>query len=82
MAHPKIDWVPASDAIYFLFRDAPVSHSVEYAPDIIIDLDENGVVVGLDVQNVTQLIRESVQTTFGLLKDDEQGVKKPQLVLA
>lgn len=78
MTSPQIEWAPASDTIYLLFRDVPVSYSVELAPDIIADLDSDNVVVGLDVQNVMKVLQEQGQSTLSApLKD-----KKLQLVPA
>ena len=38
--------------------DQPISHSFEMTPDIIIDLDKDNAVVGIDFQHVTELVKE------------------------
>ena len=48
-----------ADTLYVQFSEAAISHSVELHPDIILDVDENGTVVGIDFQNVSQLAAEA-----------------------
>lgn len=48
----------ASDSLYLQLTTAQISHSVELHPDIIIDVAEDGLVVGIDVQNVEALRSE------------------------
>lgn len=52
-----------SDSMYLHFTDKPISHSVEMSPDIIIDLDEDNGVVGIDVQHMSILFNEAVTPT-------------------
>lgn len=53
----------ASDSMYLHFSDRPIRRSVEMSPDIIIDLDEDDTVVGIDVQYVSAIIKETVAST-------------------
>ena len=46
------------DSLYIKLSDAAISHSAELHPDMIVDLAENGEVVGIDIQNATALARE------------------------
>lgn len=48
-----------ADTLYVQFSESAISHSVELHPDIILDVGENGAVVGIDIQNVSQLAAES-----------------------
>ena len=48
----------SSDSLYFQLTTAKISHSVELHPDIIIDVADDGQVVGIDVQNVEALRSE------------------------
>jgi len=43
-----------ADALYLSLSDAPASESEEVAPGIIVDLDENGRVVGIEMLHVSQ----------------------------
>ena len=47
-----------ADSMYIRFSDEPISHSVELSPDVILDLAENDVVVGVDLQHVSALQNE------------------------
>lgn len=51
----------ASDTLYVQFSDAAIYESVELHPDVIVDVDVNGTVVGIDLQNVTELVAEAEQ---------------------
>ena len=48
-----------ADTLYVQFNESAISHSVELHPDIILDVNENGAVVGIDIQNVSQLAAEA-----------------------
>ena len=47
-----------ADSLYLQISDHSVSYSFEVSPDIILDLDENDEVVGVDCQNVSALEAE------------------------
>lgn len=48
-----------ADTLYVQFSESAIAHSVELHPDIILDVGENGTVVGIDFQNVSQLAAEA-----------------------
>ena len=48
-----------SDSLYVQFSESPISVSVELHPDVILDLDEMGTVVGIDFQHVSELAAEA-----------------------
>ena len=48
-----------ADTLYVQFSKSAIAHSVELHPDIILDVGENDTVVGIDFQNVAQLLAES-----------------------
>ena len=47
-----------ADSLYLQISDHPISYSFEVSPDVILDLDENAEVVGIDCQNVSALVAE------------------------
>ena len=67
-----------SDVLYLQISNHPISHSFELSPDIIIDLDKDNGVVGIDVQNVTGIIADHAQPFADLYKDNKS--MKLQLV--
>lgn len=42
-----------ADAAYLTLEDAPVAETVEAAPGILIDLDERGVTVGIELLDLS-----------------------------
>ena len=51
-----------SDTLYLQFNHHPIAHSFELEPDIIIDLDRDNAVVGIDVQHVAAFVARSVSS--------------------
>jgi hypothetical protein len=45
-------------ALYIKLRDGPISHSAELSDDVILDIGEDGLVMGMDLQNVSTLGQE------------------------
>ena len=43
-----------ADALYIRFEESPIVESEEVSPGVILDFDENGRVVGLEMLNVRQ----------------------------
>ncbi len=43
----KVD--QAADALYLALTEGPVSHSEEVAPGMVVDSDEQGYLVGIEV---------------------------------
>ena len=52
-----------ADSLYIQFSEAPISHSVELHPDLIVDVTETNKVVGIDIQNVTEFVKEQLGTS-------------------
>ena len=51
-----------ADTLYVQLSESAIAHSVELHPDVILDVGESGTVVGIDFQNVAQLLSESQGT--------------------
>jgi uncharacterized protein YuzE len=51
----KLSYDPETDSLYIDFRDKPSVDSDEIAPGVVVDLDEDGNPVGLDVQHASHL---------------------------
>ncbi|PSN16158.1 hypothetical protein C7293_03825 [filamentous cyanobacterium CCT1] len=45
----KIQYFPDTDTLSIRLNDAPSTESEEIAPDVVVDFDENGGVVGLEI---------------------------------
>jgi uncharacterized protein YuzE len=44
----------AADALYIRFDESPILESEEVSPGVILDFDESGRVVGIEMLNVRQ----------------------------
>ena len=49
----KIEYSDSADAIYVLFKEAFVVKSKEIEEGIVVDLDENGHLIGIEILDVS-----------------------------
>ena len=54
----RIESDKRADALYIALGDRKVSYSKELTPDIIVDYDAHGGVVGFDIQHITPVVHE------------------------
>jgi len=47
----KTRYDPSVDIFYMLFKEGPSHELVDAGPDIIIELDENGEIMGIEIWN-------------------------------
>jgi uncharacterized protein YuzE len=60
----KLNYFPETDSLYIELADRPGSDAEEIRPGIVLDLDESGAVVGIDIEHASQLLDLSrVDTT-------------------
>ncbi len=78
MSFPHVELSLESDTFYILLRESKIDHSFELTPDIIIDLDSDNGVVGIDIQNMTKVLQEHGRSALASMQAD----KKLQLVPA
>jgi len=50
----KLQYDPKSDSLYIDFKDASSVDSVEAANGVVIDLDKDGNIVGIDIEHASQ----------------------------
>jgi len=50
----RVKYDRAADALYIKLRDGKIVESDEVAPGIIVDLDENNEIVGIEILDVTK----------------------------
>ena len=53
-----------SDALYFRLDEAAIVESEEVQPGVILDFDEQGQVVGLELLSVSERVRPEVLRTL------------------
>lgn len=52
----KITYDPQVDVLRIMLRDVPVDESDEHKPGVILDYDQDGNVVGMEVLNASQRV--------------------------
>ena len=62
-AIPTVINDPASDSVYLLFVDTQVDHSVELNDHVVLDVDQYGTIVGIDIQYFSSFGPEVVAMT-------------------
>ncbi len=60
----KLNYFPETDSLYIELAERPGADAEEVRPGIVLDLDERGAVVGIDIEKASQLLDLSrVDTT-------------------
>ncbi len=62
MTTPTVHYDADSDAAYIRFSNARVHESGEVAPGVVLDYDEAGHIVGMEVHNARTQLPENVLT--------------------
>ncbi len=52
----KFNYDQTTDSLYIDLADRPSSDSKEVAPGVVIDLDENGQIVGIDIDHASHVV--------------------------
>lgn len=60
----QIDYDPEADAIYIHLRDGEVDHTVESSKYIYVDVDSDGVPLGLEILFATNVLGERDMTSI------------------
>lgn len=60
----QIDYDPEADAIYIHLRDGEVDHTVESSMYIYVDVDSDGVPLGLEILFATNVLGERDMTSI------------------
>lgn len=73
--HMKIEYSKEDDALYITLKEADVADTDELTEDIIIDYDNGGNVVGIEVLDAAQHVdMESISISTKLEKHDEAEI--------
>lgn len=52
----KFNYYPETDSLYIELSERPSSDSLEIRPGIVLDLDEDGNLVGLDIDQASKKV--------------------------
>lgn len=62
----KLHYYPETDSLYIELKAAPGAEAREVVDGLIVDLDENGDVVGFDIEHASQKLDLSKVETVAL----------------
>lgn len=62
----KLHYYPETDSLYVEFQQRPSVDTREIAPDVRLDLDEQGRPVGLDIDHASTILDLETLDTVGL----------------
>ena len=60
----KVTYDPEGDGLRILFSDAPIERSSDEVPGLILDYDNNGSVVGLELTQASQRMPNPREVEF------------------
>jgi uncharacterized protein YuzE len=66
----KIQYFPDTDTLSIRLNNNPSTESMEIAPDVVVDFDAEGVVVGLDVDLASSKVDLKQLDLQGLLRSE------------
>ncbi|TLU86024.1 MAG: DUF2283 domain-containing protein [Chlorobium sp.] len=52
----KINYYPDTDSLYIEFSDNKSAESIEISEGVVLDYDQNGILVGMDIDNAGKKI--------------------------
>ncbi len=62
----KLHYYPETDSLYIELKSAPGTETVEVVQGLVVDLDQNGDVVGFDIENSSRKLDLSKVETVAL----------------
>ncbi|RLT45212.1 MAG: DUF2283 domain-containing protein [Chloroflexi bacterium] len=64
MNNPKMLYFEKEDVLHLVLQDGPEQGSFELSPDITIEVNEAGEMIGVEILNASRFIRDSVLESF------------------
>ncbi len=72
----KIEYSKEDDALYITLKDADIADTDELTEDIIIDYDEGGNIVGIEVLDASQHVDMESISIYTKLEKHEEAKKE------
>jgi uncharacterized protein YuzE len=63
----KIEYDPQADAMYIRLGAGPVTDSDEVRPDVVLDFDEQGRVIGIEMLGASKQVGNPREVAFEVL---------------
>jgi uncharacterized protein YuzE len=62
----KLNYYPETDSLYIELSEKPSVESIEIAEGVVVDFDENGNIVGIDIDNASKKLSLTTLTIVKL----------------
>ncbi len=64
----KVKYDPEVDVLRIIFNDVSIEESDEESPGVILDYDQNGNIVGLEILNASQRVENPLSMEYTITK--------------
>lgn len=64
MNNPRMLYFEEEDVLHLVLQDGPEHGSFELSPDITVEVNETGEMIGVEILNASRFIRDSVLESF------------------
>jgi len=80
MSKPKMTYFKKDDIIHVIISEESESGSVEISPNITAELNTNGEIIGIEILNASEFIRDSImETTQAKLLSNRLPMRKSMI---
>ena len=63
MGNPKMQYFETEDILHIYIQEGPEDRSVEVSPNITVELDSRGEIIGIEILHASSYIRDNVLET-------------------
>ena len=63
MGNPKMQYFETEDILHINIHEGPEERSVEVSPNITVELDSNGQIIGIEILQASSYIRDNLLET-------------------
>ena len=63
MGNPKMQYFETEDILHINIQEGPEERSVEIAPNITVELDSSGQIIGIEILQASSYIRDNLLET-------------------
>jgi uncharacterized protein YuzE len=60
MNKPKLSYFDREDVLHFVISEDDEANSIEVSPDITAELNEKGELIGIEILNASQFVRDTI----------------------
>ena len=57
----RVYYDPEADILYIMLREGPVEDTVEAGEDVLIELDEKGEIIGIEIWRASDVLESVIQ---------------------